>query len=211
MNFASAHTGWKTATRIPTVFMKNLLQSRPILVLLLLSLPASVSSQITLVVDLTSQTLYFSGSDSGDSLDLSGVGALEVVTWQWGSAGGTSETLGVGASFDTTFNDSSMLSVSNGVPPMIRLSLSNIGGPADSIMSIVANSGPIDYTTLSLSHISILEGADGEVMALDQGTGYGGIAIAVIPEPSSIVAVAGILALAAVGLIRWRHYKSVQA
>lgn len=163
-----------------------------------LSLPLCAS--LSLTIDPDTETLWFSGTDSGDSLDITGgSGLLEIVTWQFGTSSGANETFSVAGGFSTTFFNAAELTVTDAVPDGIRLALSNDDGPpATSITSITANDNPISYATLPIAHKNILAGLDGEQMALDQGSGYSPIAISVVPEPTTFA----MLALALVGLYR---------
>ena len=170
--------------------------NKSLLLSLFLILPIASQAMITLTIDSDTETLTFTGTDTGNSFDpTGGFGIFQIASWQFGASSGTNETVDISSGFSESFNDQSGLTVIDGTTNGIRLVVSNSGAPAAPFTDLTATGTPISYAGLSAPYRAILSSIPSGTMALDQGTGYSGIAINAIPEPSAVTPLlaAGIL------------------
>jgi len=147
---------------------------------------STAQASLVLNVNAATETLWLEGSDTGNSLNLSGI--FEIATWQLGSTSGTPEFVDLSPTVDETFTGSHQLNIIDGsTTDGIRMIFSN-SGPATPFTTITGNSTPISYAGLSSTSKTILESFRGQTMSLDQGSGWD--PVDVIPEPETFVLVA---------------------
>ena len=166
-----------------------------IMVGLVFALVAGASAELTLNINTGAKTFSFSGTDSGNALDI----GITFLYWEIGSDG-SSQSINIA---DTAFEE---------VIDTARIQVNfNAGGGGlvlyfDDYVDITTLTGTgtaISYSSLDSDHQGVLEGYIGSTIPLTVGEGYSGINIASIPEPATIA----LLAAGGIALLR-RNKKS---
>lgn len=158
---------------------------------------SSAQAQLVLNIDSSTETFWFSGSDTGTPTP--GGAESPQVFWRLGSLTGTSGVVTAAAGVDTA-NNVGVQVYDNGD--------SNYGYniqmtfPTDSEQTISGNSVSFSYASQTAAFKTGLNALAGSSIPRFTGSGFSAIQVSAVPEPSSFAALAGLFALGTVALRR---------
>lgn len=159
---------------------------------LVFALVAGASAELTLNIDTGAKTISFSGTDSGNGLDI----GIYLLTWNIGSGASSQHIDIAGTAFEEVIESESFQVDFNAVDGTGGLWL-NFDDYVD-ITTLTGTGTAISYSGLDSDHQGILEGYIGSKIPLYTGSDYSSINVASIPEPATL----GLLAAGGIALLR---------
>lgn len=167
--------------------------------LALLAPVASLRAEITMHIDTTGDTLWFSGSDTG-TLQPFIIG--QYTSWTIGANGYPDDQLNLSSAF-TASTTAGEIGQFHAFPAGLEIDLITLAGASN--CTFTANPAQIfSYSTLVQPQKNYLESLVGQSLAnAYPGSGFGSMQVA-IPEPSTYALIAGVGVFGVAAFRRWR-------